>query len=127
MGYTKVHGEERGFDMFVETTENNFGRDTTGAKLGESIYQMEADLPSAQGRIIQTSSWVVGGMPASIIFREGRAGRHFEDSNPFLLHTVRSETADPFNYRLSDNQRAIRDKIYGDRSTSSQIYNKFGG
>ena len=30
-------------------------------------------------------------MPASIIFREGKAGHHFEDTNPFLVHLVKKK------------------------------------
>jgi len=60
-------------------------------------------LPHAQGRIIQTGSWIINGMPAGIIFREGAIGKHFEDSNPFLLHTVRGRKAATFNFRMTKN------------------------
>jgi len=39
-------------------------------------------------RTIQASSWV-NGMPAGIMFREGKKGANFGDDNPFLLHTVK--------------------------------------
>lgn len=45
-------------------------------------------MPVAQGRVIQTSSWVIDGMPAGLAFREGKAGDNFGDLSPFLLHTV---------------------------------------
>lgn len=79
------------YDEFVQRTENNFGRDKNSQKLGQSIYQAEGQLAVAQGRIIQTSAWVIGGTPAALIFREGKNGTHFEDSNPFLLHQVRGK------------------------------------
>lgn len=78
------------FQDFVDVTENNFGSETNN-KVGKSIYQAEVTLPAAQGRIIQTSSWMVRGMPAGLAFREGKIGHHFEDSNPFLLHSVKNQ------------------------------------
>lgn len=116
----------KGFDEFVRITENNFGRLGT-QKLGKSIYQAEAKLPTAQKRIIQTSAWVVGGMPAALIFREGRQGKHFEDSNPFLLHTVRGKSAQNFEFKMSAAQKAIRDKLYKNKASANKIYKKFGG
>ena len=77
------------YDDFVRTTDGNFGYDSNG-KLGQSIYQAEAPLAADQGRIIQTSSWMIGGVPAAIIYREGKEGHHFEDINPFLLHLVKN-------------------------------------
>jgi len=43
-------------------------------------------------------------MPAGIIFREGEVGKHFEDGNPFLLHTVRGRNAGTFKFRMTKNQ-----------------------
>lgn len=81
------------YDQFVETTENNFGRDkVTNEKLGKSIYQQYVDLPVAQGRVIQASSWIVNGLPAGLAFREGKAGENFGDMSPFLLHTVKRDS-----------------------------------
>ena len=78
------------FNDFARVTEDNFGRDRkTNDKLGESIYQLYHKLPAAQGRIIQTSAWIINGMPAGLAFREGKAGKHFEDANPFLPHIVK--------------------------------------
>ena len=80
------------YDQFVATTEDNFGRDAvTNEKLGKSIYQQYMDLPVAQGRVIQASSWIVDGMPAGLAFREGKAGDNFADTSPFLLHTVKKD------------------------------------
>ena len=42
-----------------------------------------------QGRVVQTSVWMIHGMPAGINFREDRAGVNLEDGSPFLLHTVK--------------------------------------
>lgn len=90
------------YDEFVYTTDNNFGMDGN-TKLGQSIYQAEADLAQAQGRIIQTSSWMIAGMPAAIVFREGKQGDHFEDTNPFLLHLVKDDISTP-ELALKHNQ-----------------------
>jgi len=77
------------FDDFVSKTESNFGRDkTTGKPNGKSVYQHYHKLPEAQGRVIQTSSWVIAGVAAGINFREGKAGTNFADMNPFLPHLV---------------------------------------
>lgn len=78
------------YEEFVQTTENNFGT-SNNVKLGNSIYQAESDLATAQGRAIQTSSWVVAGEPSGLAFREGKKGEHFQDSNPFLVHMVKGE------------------------------------
>lgn len=82
-------GKEKGYNEFVRVTESNFGYDKqTNEKLGKSIYQKYMEMPSAQGRIIQTSSWVINGWPAGLAFREAKANETFGDGNPFLLHTV---------------------------------------
>ena len=91
------------FDQFVKITEENFGRDNvTNEKLGKSIYQMYTPLPEAQGRIIQTSAWVINGMPAGLAFREGKAGTFFEDMNPFLPHVVKGAQGPQLELKLSD-------------------------
>ena len=78
------------YDKFVDTTESNYGFDSkTNEKLGKSIYQMYKELPSAQSRVIQASSWVIDGMPAGLAFREGKKGENFADSSPFLPHYVK--------------------------------------
>jgi len=80
--------------------------------MGQSIYQEEVILPHAQGRVIQTGSWIINGMPAGIIFREGKAGKHFEDGNPFLLHTVRGKNAGTFKFRMTKEQQRLRNRFY---------------
>ena len=45
-------------------------------------------MPAAQGRVIQTSSWMIGGMPSILAFREGKEGENFGDNSPFLQHTI---------------------------------------
>ena len=45
-------------------------------------------MPAAQGRVIQTSSWIIGGMPIMLAFREGKEGENFGDMSPFLQHTI---------------------------------------
>jgi len=66
-----------------------------------------------QGRSILTCSWVVSGMPAGLIFREGKATEHIADANPLLPHIVYKTNS---NYKLklksSIKQKALRDKIY---------------
>jgi len=50
------------FAAFLKKSEDNYGKDRkSGDSLGKSIYQLFWKLPDAQGRVIQTSSWVVGG------------------------------------------------------------------
>lgn len=91
------------FDEFVKTTENNFGVNSeTNEKLGKSIYQGYVDLPTAQGRIIQASSWVIDGFPAGLMFREYKANENFNDQSPFLLHTVSKGTGkQPINFKMT--------------------------
>lgn len=72
------------FNDFFTKTEKNFGGDANG----KSIYQLYHKLPEVQGRVIQTSTWVIGGKAAGINFREGKAGTDFVDMNPFLPHYV---------------------------------------
>ena len=62
------------------------------------MYQLYAELPVAQGRVIQTSSWVVNGMPAGLAFREGKEGMFFEDMNPFLPHVVKGYQMKPLKF-----------------------------
>jgi len=83
------------FDEFVKVTEENFGVKPNDANhtYGKSIYQLFYKLPEAQGRVIQTSTWVIGGQPAGIIFREGKAGTNFEDRNPVVPHIVKGRDA----------------------------------
>jgi len=95
--------------------------------LGQSIYQQIVKLPVAQGRIIQTSSWVINGMPAGIIFREGISPKPFEDSNPFLLHTVRGAQPSTFQFKMNKNQQKIRQNIYSQYNNKNNIYGKYGG
>lgn len=66
-------------------------------------------------------------MPAGLVFREGRVGEAFEDTNPILLHTVRGKNAQPFRFKLSKAQKKLRDKIYKKRSMVGNLYKKYGG
>lgn len=66
-------------------------------------------------------------MPASVIFREGKKGKHFEDSDPFLLHTVRGSKAEPFKFKLTREQSLLRKKIYSGKATPTHLYNRYGG
>ena len=50
---------------------------------------------------MQLSSWVIGGLPAGINFREGLANTNFADSNPFLLHTVKGKSMDSLTYSMT--------------------------
>lgn len=81
-------------EKFIKATETNYGNDgSTGENLGKSIYQKYHKLPESQGRVIQTSSWVISGVAAGINFREGKAGTDFADKNPFLPHYVKNKKA----------------------------------
>jgi len=65
-------------------------------------------------------------MPAGINFREGKAGHHFSDSDPFLLHTVKGTTSPTFNFKVTSAQRAIREKLYGVVAEKG-AYSLYGG
>lgn len=73
---------------FLQASKTNFGNDNTGKVMGKSIIQLFHKLPTAQKRVIQTSSWVIQGVPAGINFREGKEGTDFMDTSPFLPHFV---------------------------------------
>lgn len=65
------------FEDFLDASYGNYGEaetDEDAFYLGRSIYQVYYPLPIVQGREILLSSWVIGGMPAGINFREIRAG-----------------------------------------------------
>jgi len=117
------------FDEFVKVTEDNFGShdNEKDHKYGKSIYQLFYKLPEAQGRVIQTSTWVVGGQPAGIIFREGKAGTNFEDRNPVVPHIVKGSKAMPFWLKQSVEQRKLRYLIYGNQDVTSAVYQGNGG
>ena len=84
-------------------------------------------MAEAQGRVIQASVWIIGGQPASIIFREGKAGKHFEDSNPFLLHTVQGDSHETFYFNNKEATEAKRRALYGGNPmTDNTIYRKYG-
>ena len=73
--------------------------------MGKAIYQRESNLAMAQGRVIQTSVWMIGGQAAGLAFREGKAGHHFEDTNPFLPHAVKRDAISSFiEYRRNKAQ-----------------------
>ena len=102
------------FDDFVKTTENNFGSVTAGSQMGKAIYQRESELATAQGRVIQTSVWMIGGQASGLAFREGKAGHHFEDTNPFLPHVVQKGASRSFiEYRRTRAQGDLMNQIYG--------------
>lgn len=114
------------FDDFVRLTEENYGRDShTNEKLGKSVYQALWDLPVAQGRVIQTSSWVIKGMPAGLAFREGVAGTFFEDASPYLVHSVRESQGKALDFELTPNQNNLRNQLYG-KNCDFSIYSKYG-
>ena len=79
---------------FLAQSQRAFG----GVNTGKSIYQYFVKLPHAQGRIIQTSVWMVSGIPASIVFREGMWKTKFEDASPFLLHVIPKSEIKTFNF-----------------------------
>jgi len=65
-------------------------------------------MPATQGRIIQTGSWIVNGMPAGLMFRETKKDQHFSDYDPFLLHTVRGHYMKPLEFKLNEHQKSLR-------------------
>ena len=90
---------------------------------------MYQELPSAQGRVIQASSWVIDGMPAGLAFREGKKGENFGDISPFLLHTVEQESnIGPYKFKMNNQMQKLRQEIYGKDAESykdpSIIYDK---
>ena len=118
------------YKEFVETTENNFGRDAvTYQKLGKSIYQQYKELPVAQGRVIQASSWVIYGMPVGLAFREGKAGDNFGDLSPFLVHNVRKNDSSPITYKFEQTLREYekRKRLYSndyDNFVKNELYSQ---
>lgn len=66
-------------------------------------------------------------MPASLSFREGKAGKFFEDSNPFLPHIVKGKKAPELNFSYTKKQGEIRKRLYGGVLMKENIYKKFGG
>lgn len=66
-------------------------------------------------------------MPAGLIFREGKAGTHFTDYDPFLQHIVSEQSMDQLEFRLNQKQYDIRNKLYNGAIARSDIYKKFGG
>ena len=104
------------FDAFMRASEGNFGKDKkTGITLGQSVYQLYKKLPEVQGRVIQTSSWIISGMAAGVNFREGKAGTHFSDKSPFLPHYVKQVGKGKQTYRFSytNEQRRLVNRLYG--------------
>jgi hypothetical protein len=68
---------------------------------------------------------MIAGQPAAIIFREGKAGHHFEDSNPFLLHLVKGNPDhNKITWKNSAKQAELRKKIYGKHQMSSIKFKK---
>ena len=51
-----------------------------------------------QGRVIQTSTWVVVGGAAAINFREGKENTRFTDQNPFIPHYVTAYEKSSIDY-----------------------------
>jgi len=64
-------------------------------------------------------------MPAGLAFREGKAGTGFEDSNPFLIHTVKSGSKDNFIFNTTQKHIEWRESLYS--KTIKPIYQKYGG
>jgi glutathionylspermidine synthase len=58
---------------------------------GKYIFQKYKRMPAVMGRVIQTSVWIIGGVPAGLAFREGKNATKFADANPYLLHLVKKE------------------------------------
>ena len=111
------------FNEFVKKTEQTFGKDSTGTQLGKAIYQQETELATTQGRVIQTSVWMIAGEASGLAFREGKAGHHFEDTNPFLVHIVETDSSSrPYiDYRRNKAQTVLINQIYG----SNRQYNNY--
>ena len=61
-------------------------------------------MSEAQGRKIQIGSWVIGGFASGLAFREGRNDTYFSESNPFLVHTVRSAYSNNISFMMTPNQ-----------------------
>ena len=92
------------FEEFQKATTSNFGKDnSSGITLGHSIYQLYKQLPESQGRVIQTSSWIVNSKAAGLNFRETKAGTHFSDNSPFLPHIVKKGTDAKYTFTYNKN------------------------
>jgi hypothetical protein len=54
-----------------------------------------------QGRHIQMSSWVVGGYPAGLAFRESQDHK-FSDGSPFLPHYINQKKMTNLTFIMSE-------------------------
>jgi hypothetical protein len=65
--------------------------------------------------MVQTSAWVIRGMPAAINFREDLAGNILEDGSPFLLHGVNGKMSNlNLKFQMTEKQAEIRRHLYGE-------------
>ena len=66
---------------------------------------------------------MIGGEASGLAFREGKAGHHFEDTNPFLVHIVETDPSSrPYiDYRRNKAQTVLLNQIYG----SNRGYNNY--
>jgi len=62
-------------------------------------------------------------MPAGLSFREGKAGTHFEDANPFLPHVVKTTDEWTLNFELTKAQNVIRKKLYNNKHSTKTEWN----
>ena len=66
---------------------------------------------------------MIGGKASGLAFREGKAGHHFEDTNPFLVHQVKTDSSREsfIEYRRNKAQAKLLSQIYGE----DRQYNSF--
>jgi glutathionylspermidine synthase len=57
-------------------------------------------MPIIQGRHIQMSSWIVGGFPGGLAFRESKDHK-FADGSPFLPHYINHAKVTNLTFTMS--------------------------
>jgi len=81
--------------------------------IGKPIYQQFTQLPKAQSRTILLSSWVIGGMPAGLCFRED-TNKLTNNNSEFLPHFFEKDEKTPreFNFKATEWQKGVREHLY---------------
>ena len=80
--------------------------------IGKPIYQKYTKLPKAQSRTILLSSWVIGGMPAGLCFRED-TNKLTNNNSEFLPHFFnKQDKKREFDFKATEWQKGVRKQLY---------------
>lgn len=93
---------------FVHATERagSYHPDMHDMLIGKPIYQQYQKLPHVQERTVLMSSWVIGGLPAGLCFREDTS-IITNNNSAFLPHTV-SGSKRGFKFHANKFQGELR-------------------